>query len=73
MGRAMTWEATRLPTRLAASLPGFDGGFHAADIASDDGGDQRPADRDGFDQLHVRGLDHGVTGFHQAHVAASFD
>ena len=58
---------------LGCFLPGFDGGFDAADITANDGRNQRAADGDGFDELHIRGLDHGITGFHQAHVAASFD
>ena len=52
---------------------GFDGRFDAADIALDDGCDQCSADGDGFDQLHIRGLDHCVTGFHQADIAAGFE
>ena len=47
--------------------------FHAADVATDDRGDERPADLDRFDDLDVGGFAHGIGGFDQADPALGFN
>ena len=51
----------------------FDGGFDATDITANDCRDEGSTDADGFDELYISGFDHGITGFHQADIAAGFD
>ena len=51
----------------------FDGCLDAADITANDRGDECTTDADGFYELYISGFDHGITGFHQADIAAGFD
>src|SRR5262245_14639651 len=48
-------------------------GFDATDVALCQYGDQPAADRNGFHQTDIRGLDHSVAGLDAADITARFD
>ena len=52
---------------------GINGGFHAADVAFDEHGDEGTTDLDLVDKLDVGGFGHRVSGFDAADVAFGFN
>jgi hypothetical protein len=82
-GRARMWELMSSPTLAAALEPastfgrgfgtGVHSGFHAADVAFAEDGNQSAADGDGFDKVDVGGFHHGIAGFDAADVTFRFD
>src|SRR5690606_7398148 len=73
-GRTRNHVARYQLAHLAGRLrTGFDRGADAADIARDNRRNQRAADPDSLDNLHVRGLGHRVRGFHQRDEAFGFN
>ena len=62
--------------QLADALRGFgagvDGGFHAADVAFDDHGDEATADLNLANEGDVGRFDHSVAGFDAAYIAFGF-